>query len=91
MINRDSKNPKWVQADVAQKRTKGNNPAVDTQSHKRADGRGVPCPGKRIIEIPRPHESLIASVRQGSQVFIPNGDTITELVDLLMVIYEGQT
>jgi CIC family chloride channel protein len=51
---------------------------------------GAPCAGKRMKEIPWPHDSLIASLRRGSQVFIPHGDTILKPGDILVVVAEGK-
>ena len=51
---------------------------------------GAPCAGKKMLEVPWPHESLIASVRRGSQVFIPHGDTVLKPGDILVLVAEGQ-
>ena len=44
------------------------------------------CAGKRMSEIPFPHESVIASVRRGRQVFIPRGETELRAGDILVVV-----
>ncbi len=48
------------------------------------------CDGKRMSEIPFPHESVIASVRRGGQVFIPRGETELRAGDILVVVASGQ-
>lgn len=50
---------------------------------------GAPAADKAIREIPFPHESLIASVRRGGQVFIPRGETVLQAGDVLVVVAEG--
>jgi CIC family chloride channel protein len=51
---------------------------------------GSPCVGKKISEIPFPHECVIASVRRGGQVFIPRGNTMLESGDTLVIVAQGQ-
>lgn len=46
--------------------------------------------GKRLHEIPWPHECVIASVRRGRQVFIPRGDTLLRAGDVLVAVAEGE-
>jgi CIC family chloride channel protein len=48
------------------------------------------CVGKRMSEIPFPHESVIASVRRGRQVFIPRGETELRAGDILVVVANGE-
>ncbi|HUI89500.1 MAG TPA: chloride channel protein [Anaerolineales bacterium] len=48
------------------------------------------CAGKRMIEIPWPHDCLIATVRRGNKVFIPHGDSVVKSGDILVVIAEGK-
>jgi len=45
--------------------------------------------GQRMREIPFPHDCVIASVRRGSRVFIPRGDTLLKAGDVLVVVAEG--
>ncbi len=52
--------------------------------------RGATCAGKKMSEISWPHDSLIATVRRGNQVFIPHGDTLIKPGDILVVVAEGQ-
>ncbi len=52
--------------------------------------KGAPCAGKKMGEIPWPHDSLIASLRRGSQVFIPHGETVIKPGDVLVVVVEGE-
>jgi Trk K+ transport system NAD-binding subunit len=48
------------------------------------------CVGKRMSEIPFPHESVIASVRRGRNIFIPRGETELRAGDILVVVAEGE-
>ncbi|MDD2921462.1 MAG: chloride channel protein [Anaerolineales bacterium] len=48
------------------------------------------CVGKRMSEIPFPHDSVIASVRRGRQVFIPRGETELRAGDILVVVADGE-
>jgi chloride channel protein, CIC family len=50
---------------------------------------GTQADGKAIKEIPLPRGCLIASVRRGSQVFIPHGETVLYAGDVLVVVAEG--
>jgi chloride channel protein, CIC family len=50
----------------------------------------APAAGKRMSEIPFPHESVIASVRRGTKVIIPRGDTILKAGDILVVVAQGK-
>lgn len=47
--------------------------------------------GKRMKEIPFPPSCLVASIRRGSQVFIPKGDTMVRVNDVLVVVAEGES
>lgn len=51
--------------------------------------RGSLCAGKKMSEIPFPHDCVIASVRRGGQVFIPRGNTTLQSEDLLVVVAQG--
>ncbi len=51
---------------------------------------GAQCAGKKMSEIQWPHDSLIATVRRGNQVFIPHGDTVIRTGDVLVVVAEGR-
>ena len=44
--------------------------------------------GKRIREIRWPHDCVVATIRRGGEVLIPNGDTIIEAGDRLVVVVE---
>jgi CIC family chloride channel protein len=47
------------------------------------------CEGKQIKEIPWPRGCIIASLRRGSEVLIPHGDTQLNAGDVLAVVAEG--
>jgi CIC family chloride channel protein len=49
---------------------------------------GAPAAGKRVSEIPLPHDCVIASVRRGGKVFIPRGETVLLAGDILVVVAE---
>ncbi len=51
--------------------------------------RGAPCDGLRVSEVGWPHDSVIASVRRGSHLMIPHGDTILQEGDVLTFVIEG--
>ena len=48
-----------------------------------------PAEDKAMKEIPFPRESVIASVRRGTQVFIPRGETVLRAGDILVVVAKG--
>ncbi|HUH95904.1 MAG TPA: chloride channel protein [Anaerolineales bacterium] len=48
------------------------------------------CAGKKMSEVPWPHDSLIATVRRRNKVFIPHGETVIKPGDILVVVAEGQ-
>jgi CIC family chloride channel protein len=50
---------------------------------------GSLCAGKKMSEIPFPNNCVIASVRRGSQVFIPRGNTTLKAGDVLVVVAQG--
>ncbi len=47
---------------------------------------GSPCANKHIREVVWPRESIIATVRRGREIFIPDGDTILKVGDVLVVV-----
>ena len=47
------------------------------------------CAGKRVSEAAWPRDSVIASIRRGSRLLIPHGDTLLQAGDVLTVVYEG--
>lgn len=51
---------------------------------------GSAVDGRRIHEIPFPRGCMVASVRRGGQVFIPHGETVLRVGDVLVVVAEGQ-
>ena len=51
---------------------------------------GSSCEGKRVSEIAWPHDSVIASVRRGSRLLIPHGETILQGGDVLTCVIEAK-
>lgn len=49
---------------------------------------GAPCNGQKVMDIQWPKHFVIASVKRGSQVIIPKGDTILKANDLLTMVGE---
>lgn len=49
---------------------------------------GAFCEGKQIQEIPWPRDCIVASLRRGSEVFIPHGDTRIIAGDVLAIVAE---
>lgn len=47
---------------------------------------GSACTGKSLKDVTWPRESIVASLRRGSQVMIPHGDTILAAGDILAVV-----
>jgi len=47
---------------------------------------GAVCTGKSLKEVTWPRESIVASLRRGNQVRIPNGDTLLTTGDILAVV-----
>ena len=47
---------------------------------------GSPCANKHIREVVWPRESIIATIRRGRKIFIPDGDTILKVGDVLAVV-----
>lgn len=47
------------------------------------------CDGKAVREVPWPRDCVIASVRRGSRVFIPRGETVLKAGDALVFVAEG--
>ena len=50
---------------------------------------GSPCAGKRMREVPWPHDCVVASLQRDGQTLIPRGDTQLQAGDLLLVVAEG--
>ncbi len=49
---------------------------------------GAPCNGQQVMDIKWPKHFVIASLKRGSQVIIPKGDTILKANDLLTMVGE---
>jgi CIC family chloride channel protein len=47
---------------------------------------GAPCAGRRVADCAWPRECVLASVRRGSRVVIPDGDTVLEPGDVFVVV-----
>ncbi len=47
------------------------------------------CVGQRVSEIAWPHDCVIATVRRGTRLLIPRGDTVLQAGDVLAVVAEG--
>jgi CIC family chloride channel protein len=50
---------------------------------------GAKCDGKRVSEIDWPRSCILASLRRGSQVILPHGDTILLSGDVLVAVVKG--
>lgn len=50
---------------------------------------GSPCDGKRISQLVFPSGAMIASVRRGARVVVPNGGTGLATGDVLAVVAQG--
>ncbi len=50
---------------------------------------GSACEGKRVSEVAWPHDSVIASIRRGSRLMIPHGETILQGGDVLTFVIEA--
>jgi CIC family chloride channel protein len=50
---------------------------------------GAPCAGKRVKEIAWPREAVIASLRRGRLVLVPDGGTVLRAGDVLVVVAES--
>jgi len=51
---------------------------------------GAACDGQLIRDVPWPRDCVIASVRRGSKLFIPRGETILKSGDVLVFVAEGK-
>lgn len=51
---------------------------------------GAPIAGKKIKEISFPKECVIASIRRGSKVIIPHGETTVQPRDTLVIVAQGK-
>jgi CIC family chloride channel protein len=49
---------------------------------------GSPCEGMRVSQIAWPHDCVIATMRRGSRLVIPRGDTLLHAGDVLAVVTE---
>jgi CBS domain-containing protein len=47
------------------------------------------CAGKRINQVTWPRDCILATLRRGSQVLIPHGDTVLKSGDVLVAVAEG--
>lgn len=52
---------------------------------------GSACDGKKVKEVPWPSNCLVASLRKGRKVIIPNGDTGLSAGNILVVVTEGES
>ncbi len=50
---------------------------------------GAPCEGKRVSEVNWPRSCILASLRRGSQVILPHGDTLLLSGDVLVAVVKG--
>jgi len=50
----------------------------------------APCDGRAVRDVEWPRDCVIASVRRGSKLFIPRGETILKAGDALVFVAEGQ-
>jgi len=51
---------------------------------------GAQCDGRAVREVSWPRDCVIASVRRGSRLFIPRGETILKAGDVLVFVAEGK-
>jgi len=51
---------------------------------------GAQCDGREVREVSWPRDCVIASVRRGSRLFIPRGETILKAGDVLVFVAEGK-
>ena len=51
---------------------------------------GAPIAGKKMKEISFPKECVIASIRRGSKVIIPHGETTVQPRDILVIVAQGK-
>ncbi len=45
-----------------------------------------PLVGRRLCDVPWPHDSLVASLQRGFQLLIPHGDTVLQAGDRLAIV-----
>ena len=50
---------------------------------------GAQCDGLAVRDVEWPRDCVIASVRRGSKLFIPRGETILKAGDMLVFVAEG--
>jgi Trk K+ transport system NAD-binding subunit len=48
------------------------------------------CDRRRVREVNRPRDAVIANVCRGGQMLIPHGDTLLQAGDVLVVVAEGE-
>lgn len=51
---------------------------------------GAECDGKAVRDVALPRDCVIASVRRGSKLFIPRGETVLKAGDVLVFVAEGE-
>ena len=51
---------------------------------------GADCDGQTVRDVAWPRDCVIASVRRGSSLFIPRGETILKAGDVLVFVAEGE-
>ena len=51
---------------------------------------GAPCDGQAVRDVEWPRDCVIASVRRGSSLFIPRGETTLQANDVLVFVAEGE-
>jgi CIC family chloride channel protein len=51
---------------------------------------GSPCAGISLKDIPLPAHSIVATLRRGRKIIAPNGQTILQAGDVLLVVMENQ-
>jgi chloride channel protein, CIC family len=50
---------------------------------------GASCAGKKVSEVGWPRDSVIASIRRGSRLLVPHGETVLQNNDVLTFVVEG--
>ena len=51
---------------------------------------GAPCAGRQVKQVGWPRDSIIASIRRGSRLLIPRGETLLQAGDVLTVVLESK-
>ena len=52
---------------------------------------GAAAAAKKVCEVSWPHDCIIASIRRGSRVIIPHGDTVIRPADVIVAVLEGDS